>query len=48
VVVIKPRLRCQTPDCKESAMVRCPVHHDLLCPVHFRLHALEKGCRRLP
>ncbi len=46
VVVVKPRPRCVDPDCKESGMVRCPIHLDLRCPLHFHRHSL--GCRVAP
>ncbi|MHB8418913.1 MAG: hypothetical protein ACYDCL_12620 [Myxococcales bacterium] len=48
VVTTKPRPRCQAAGCGDTALVRCPVHQSLLCPVHFREHALELGCHRLP
>ncbi len=46
VVVVKPRSRCVQPDCNESGMVRCPVHLDLRCPLHFHKHSLS--CRVAP
>src|ERR1700722_832737 len=46
VVVVKPRPRCAHPECREPGMVRCPIHLDLRCPVHFRTHAM--GCRVAP
>ena len=43
VVVVKPRPRCAHPDCTDSGMVRCPIHLDLRCPVHFHKHTMS--CR---
>ena len=47
VVIVKPRPRCATAGCPDSGMLRCPVHRDLLCPIHFRDHDNDK-CRVAP
>lgn len=45
VVVVKPRPRCAHAGCADAAMLRCAIHRDLLCPIHYREHSAHHAPR---